>query len=329
MKGMTSHDKALLISIGHATVDAALQTPENVGSSSAGPGAGGRSVFFTSGGRRVRLSIRQESPLSVIPEGDGVIIEKDGEVIAEGYLEPIGSHCPRQAYITVSERCSFHCAFCPVPLLNGQIKSRERILSIIDEVYISGDLEAISLTGGVEQSPERELDRMTGLVEELVREYDVPIGVSVYPTSESSDALFAAGADEVKYNVETMDPEIFARVCPDLSLNQVLTELSHASQVFGKDRVSSNMIIGLGETDETVISGVRHLAGIGVIPVLRAVAINPSLPLPGAVRPSADRLLTLAESTKEILNKNSLSPLNARTMCLPCTGCDLIPGRDL
>lgn len=326
---MTSRDKALLISIGHAKVDESLQTPENVGCSSAGPGAGGRSIFFTSGGKRIRLSIRQESPLSIRPDGDGVIIEKEGVVIAEGDLERIGSHCPQQAYITVSERCSFNCAFCPVPRLNGPVKSKDKILSIIDEVFIAGDLRAISLTGGVEHTPEKELDRMTGIVEELVREYDVPIGVSVYPTSRSSEALYTAGADEVKYNVETMDPDIFARVCPDLSLEQVITELSHASKLFGKDHVSSNMIIGLGESDETVLSGVARLAGIDVIPVLRAVAINPTLPIPGAARPSADRIFNLAAAAKIILHKNGLSPLNASTMCLPCTGCDLIPDRDL
>jgi biotin synthase-related radical SAM superfamily protein len=327
--GMTSQDKALLISIGHATVDKALQTLENVGSSSAGPGAGGRSVFFSSGGRRVRLSIREQSPLTVRPDGDGVVIEKDGEVFAEGILEPIGAHCPHQAYITVSERCSFKCAFCPVPHMNGPIKSTDRILAIIDKVFLAGDLQAISLTGGVENSPEQELDRMVGIVKELVHEYDVPVGVSVYPTNGSSDALYAAGAEEVKYNVETMDPAIFSRVCPDLSLERVISELSYAARLFGKDHVSSNMIIGLGESDETVIKGVDLLTGIGVIPVLRAVSINPSLPLPGAARPTADRILNLAFATKERLHAHDLSPLHAHTMCLPCTGCDLIPDRDL
>ena len=326
---MTPRDKALLISIGHARVDPELLTEEYVGSSTAGPGAGGRSVFFTDGNRRVRLSIRNESPLLIKKEKDGVIIEKDGKIIAEGELEPIGSHCPQQAYITVSERCMYHCAFCPVPHLNGQIKSRERVISMIDQVYLSGDLRAISLTGGVSESPEKELDRMSNLVEDLVREYDVPVGVSVYPTAGSSDELYAAGAHEVKYNVETMDPAIFPRVCPDLSLDRVLEELKYAAPLFGKDHVSSNMIIGLGESDETVISGVNTLAQIGVIPVLRAISINPNLPLPGATRPSADRLYHLATSSKEILGKYGLSPVHARTMCLPCTGCDLIPYRDL
>lgn len=120
-----------------------------MGSSTAGPGAGGKSVFFTAGGRRVRLSIREESPLLIKPAYDGVVIEKEGQIIVQGDLEPIGSHCPEQAYITVSERCCFHCTFCPVHGLNGQIKSKEQIFSIIDKVSRTTALHAISLTGGL------------------------------------------------------------------------------------------------------------------------------------------------------------------------------------
>jgi len=326
---LTPWDKAKLISIGHAKVDPELQTEEYVGRSTAGPGAGGRSVFFTDGKRRVRLSIKNESPLRIRKENGGVVIEINGEILAEGSLEPVGAHCPQQAYITVSELCAFHCAFCPVPRLNGQIKCREQIISMIDQVYLSGDLRAISLTGGVTETPEKELNRMEGLVKDLVREYDVPIGVSVYPIAGSSEELYAAGAHEIKCNVETMDPVIFSRFCPDLDLDHILTELKHAVPLYGKNRVSSNMIIGLGESDETVISGVEKLASIGVLPILRAISINPGYPLEGASRPSAERLYHLAQSSKKILGEYNLSPLHTRTMCLPCTGCDLIPDRGL
>ncbi len=170
---------------------------------------------------------------------------------------------------------------------------------------------------------------MEGLVKDLVREYDVPIGVSVYPTAGSSEELYAAGAHEIKYKVETMDPVLFSRFCPDLGLDHVLNELKHAVPLYGKNRVSSNMIIGLGESDETVISSVEKLASIGVLPILRAISINPDYPLEGASRPSAERLYHLAQSSKKILGEYNISPLHARTMCLPCTGCDLIPDRDL
>ncbi|MEN6342645.1 MAG: hypothetical protein ABFC89_08815 [Methanospirillum sp.] len=79
----------------------------------------------------------------------------------------------------------------------------------------------------------------------------------MYPTKTSSADLFAAGACEIKYNVETMDPEIFARVCPGLSLPDILLALQGAVEIFGRSRVSSNVILGLGETDECVRDGAK------------------------------------------------------------------------
>lgn len=325
---LTSEKKAECISIGSVRLDPALEIPEYIGRSTAGPGAGGRSIFFLSDNRRVRLSIRDTSPLSIRPDGDGVVIEHNGTLVASGSIEPVGAHCPHQAYITISERCVFSCAFCPVHRLQGPVKSTDDVLALIEEVFTRGDLEAISLTTGIEKTPDDEISRMEHLVKTLRREYDVPIGVSVYPTTDSSDRLFAAGADEVKYNVETMDHHLFTRICPDQDLDYILSSLRYAGRLFGKNHASSNIIIGLGESDENVISGVDEIASYGVIPILRPVVIHPSNPIPGASRPSAERLLRLGSSAKEAFSKHGVSPLHAKTMCLPCTGCDLTPFRD-
>ena len=169
---------------------------------------------------------------------------------------------------------------------------------------------------------------MEDLVKGLIQEYDVPIGVSVYPTEDSSDVLYSAGADEVKYNVETMDRNLFQVICPEQKHDEILSSLKYAADLFGKDHVSSNIIIGLGETDSNVISGVKELASYGVIPILRPVVIGQKNRIPGAIRPSAARLIDLGNQTKELFLQYNLSPLNARTMCLPCTGCDLTPFRD-
>ena len=125
---LTPEIKAELISIGGIRVHPALKLPEYIGRSTAGPGAGGQSVFFSSDGKRVRLSLRDDSILLMRPEKEGVVIEKNGEIIAEGDIEPVGAHCPHQAYITVSERCEFHCAFCPVPPSSGTCKEQGRNL---------------------------------------------------------------------------------------------------------------------------------------------------------------------------------------------------------
>jgi len=329
-RGLTAETKALLISIGSAAIDPSLLAGELKTTATAGPGAGGSSFFIRSGSHRVRLSINPDSPLNVIPWKDGVAVKKEGNIIAFGTLERPLCHCPRQAYITVSERCIYDCKFCPVPILNGHVKTLEEIVAMVEDAGKAGDLTAISLTSGVAESPEKEVAYMVKVVQELAGRFDLPIGVSVYPTASSSEDLFAAGASEIKYNVETMDPAIFSLVCPGLSLDAVISALEGAVRVFGRNRVSSNFIIGLGESDECVEAGIERLAKIGVITNLRPISAHPLRK--GAItveRPSSYRLLRLNRINKGIIERYGLSVMEARTMCLPCTGCDLVPQRDL
>ena len=63
------------------------------------------------------------------------------------------------------------------------------------------------------------------------------------------DRLKEAGADEIKLNLETFDPEIFKKVCGELDLDWIMEALEHAVEVFGRGKVTSNIIIGMGESD--------------------------------------------------------------------------------
>jgi len=328
---MNAKIKAMLLSIGSADIEEELlREAARTTIPSAGPGAGLESFFLKSGGHRIRLSINKNSPLKVVRDGNNVAVTKDGKAIVVGKLEPALSHCPNQAYLTLSGRCIYDCKFCPVPKLDGEVKGLDKILQLVEDAHCSGQLKAISLTSGVESSPVDEVKKAVSIVKALRKRYNVPIGISVYPTDTSSEELKEAGATEIKYNVETMDPEIFARYCPELSLGYVLTSLEKAVGIFGKNRVSSNFIIGLGESDECVLTGVKRLAEIGVIPNLRPISPHPLRAGETIVmRPSAERLLALAEATRIVLEDYGLRADQAETMCLACTGCDITPHRDV
>ncbi|MCC4770311.1 radical SAM protein [Methanosarcina sp. DH2] len=322
--------KAELLSIGSVRIDPALLPVQLKSLATAGPGAGVSSIFFRSGERRVRLTINELSPLRAVAKDGKVVLIKGDNVIARGMLEHPLCHCPEQAYITLSEKCVYDCKFCPVPKMEGGIKDSKKVHRMVAEAYATGELKAISLTSGVAVSPEKEVQRMEDIVKQLKREYDLPVGVSVYPTKHSSERLYAAGACEIKYNVETMDPEIFRRVCPDLSLQIVLDSLENAVDYFGRNRVSSNFIIGLGESDETVRKGLKQLTDRYVIPILRPISPHPLRKDAISIhRPSANRLLKLGGVLKEMLDCQSLCAEKSQTMCLLCTGCDLTPHRDL
>ncbi|AEH60249.1 Radical SAM domain protein [Methanosalsum zhilinae DSM 4017] len=324
---MKSEVKAELISIGSVDIDESALGDISI--PTAGPGAGKKAFFFRSGNRRVRLSVNHDSPLKAVAIGEGITIYRNDREIARGHLEHELVHCPRQAYITVSEKCIFDCKFCPVPKLGGRVKTFEEVMSILEMAYSTGNLDSISITSGIYDSPEGEVERVARIVRES-RKYEVPIGVSVYPTEESSRILKQAGASEIKYNVETMDCDLYSEVCPDQDLDYTLNKLEEAVELFGKNRVFSNFIIGLGESDDSVISGIRKLASLGVIPILRVAGLHPLRA--GEVyvdRPDSKRILFLTRKLREILDYHGLRADISRTMCLPCTGCDMNPHIDL
>ncbi len=319
--------KAFLISLG--TVDLPQQASTSHKVSTAGPGAGGQSVFFRSGPRLVRLSVVAGSPLRLEQREEGCAIMKGDEEIARGQVvEPL-LHCPEQAYITVSERCIYDCRFCAVPKLRGGVKSQEAIRRMVEGAQKTGSLRAISLTSGVEVSPEHEGKRVAEIVADL-KSFDVPVGVSVSQFPGVNRMLRAAGADEVKYNLETVERDLFQRVCPGISFEGIWDALAEAVGIFGRNRVFSNVIVGLGESDRALRAGIDELAEMGVLPVLRAVYPHPlRVGEVEMARPSAERMLRLASHLKRALEKNELQGELALTGCYRCTGCDLAPGRDL
>jgi biotin synthase-related radical SAM superfamily protein len=297
---------------------------EFISRSTAGPTAGGEgSVFFSKGGRRLRLSLNRNGRVVLHHHGAGKVTLRAGNTETEGILEPAGLHCPRQAYVNVSERCIFHCRYCTVPLLGGGTKDPEVIEQRVREVL--DRVDAISITSGVGESLEAEEARVLALVRRLVP-LGKPVGVSIYPLPGTPRRLHDLGVAEVKWNLEAATPELFATMCPGLDYGAVWRALRESVHLFGKGRVYSNLIFGLGETDAELERCIDDLASAGVIPVLRP--LNPSAELAGFPRPSGERILAVCDMLGEALRRHGLDTRVARTMCTACTGCDLVPGRD-
>ncbi|MDR2944342.1 MAG: radical SAM protein [Methanosarcinales archaeon] len=330
---MTAEIKAFLLSIGAAdTEDEKMVLPTL--KSTAGPSAGSSgSVFIASNGRRVRLNLDKNAPLKIrkIPgtaDEIAVFFQAGSDPVVTGKIEPALAHCPEQAYLNLSEKCIFDCKYCSVPILRGHTKTKEETLKIIKDAFSKGNAKAISITSGVEKTPEGELERVLELMPEL-KKMNVPVGVSIYPVSGGSEKLKKAGVSEVKYNIEAADPEIFKRVCSDLSETAVFDELEEAVRLFGRGKVFSNVIAGLGETDESIERMIEKLADLGVISCVRPIYENALRKNDCFMeRPSKERLLKLFEAQKKISQKYDLCPEKSETMCSLCTGCDMVPGRD-
>lgn len=329
--------KATLISGGAVRVPKGYRIPVRISRSTAGPGAGSRSVVFSFGGMRIKKAISTEQG-EFFYDPDERTISKGGEVIVRDVsISPVAFHCPEQAFFNLEQRCIFNCLFCPSPHLRGGITDSldgMKITSMIRQC--KEPIHSIALTSGVRDTVNDTVDRMVSCVSVLREEFpDLTIGVEPYVDDFSQiDRLFEAGASEIKINVETATDELFEVFCPSLDRNNIFTMLAHAIDVFGRNKVSSNIIFGLGETDDDLRCIMERLCLMGVTPTLRGLRINgfvaEALAKEGIIRtPSPERLVSAARMQKEILERYGLDIKGFDTMCLRCTCCDLVPFTDL
>ena len=342
VKPETARKKAELLAGGVVRIPKDFRLPFPPSKSTAGPGAGSVSIVFAFGNTRAKKPISRESGEFDLQEDAGrFAITRGGTTfIKDVQLVPTLLHAPYQAFVNLDNACVMNCKFCASPRL-GQHGTKgltdEKIIAMIMEATKNPGFESVAFTSAVAESPAMTVERMARLVKE-VRDLlpKVPIGVEPYATRpDHVNMLREAGADEIKLNIESFDRDIFEKICPNRDYDTILHMINHAGEVFGKNRVCSNIIFGLGESDENILEGTKVLANMGGVATLRALRRNDYNledleSVLGPLEPvTADRMLSLAREQKKILQEYGLSTLAFRTMCHTCLSCDIVPFWDV
>lgn len=335
--------KATLILGGPVKIPEGMDLPFRPSCSTAGPGAGSTGMVLSFEGMRVKKAIsRQKGEFELVPKGSNrYLLKRDGGVFLEDLeIQPVVFHAPEQAFFNLDNRCIYGCTFCASPLLDEEREkghTPESVIRTIVEQHGRTGFDAVAITSGVPDTPEATVERVIQVVKGVRDQLPgVTIGVEPYISSLGQiDRLKDAGANEMKINIETFDRDIFSRVCPCKDYDAILCSIEHAVEVFGRGKVTSNIIIGLGESDENVLAGVEALAGMGCVATLRALRMNAinREGLTGAIgdtmRVDEERLLRLAKAQQVILERHGLTTLSFKTMCNRCGCCDLVPFVDI
>ena len=334
--------KAILILGGPVKIPADLHLGFKPSRSTAGPGAGSTTFVMSFEGMRIKKAFnREQGEFELVQKDDHFSLLRHGTHFLDRVeISPALFHSPEQAFFNLEQACIYRCAFCTSPRLGKDVLkdlTPQKVVDMIVDASQRPDLKAVALTSAVSREPSETVRKMEFVVREVRRRLgpEMPIGVEPYIARlEDIDLLKAAGADEIKLNIETYDEDIFAKVCGEQDLAWILQALTYAVQVFGRGQVTSNIIIGMGESDENVLAGVEALAQLGVVPSLRPLRVNdinrqPLREAIGEVPPvTPERLLRLNRAAKEILKKHGLTTMSYRTMCHECGCCDIVPFRD-
>lgn len=326
--------KAELLSNGKISVSKEMKNVFSM--SNAGPDAGMRTIVFSFSGRNVKLEVTREKNVFSLKKNNDVfqIFKNNGLYVDDVKILPTPFHAPNQVFINLSNRCIYDCRFCVSNCLRNIGYSSEEWANFVTRA-LNDDVKSVSITSSIPEHPGKTIEDIVYVIRRIRKFSNIPIGVEAYTTDFSDiDRLKDAGVDELKINIQTYDRNIFSKVCPNLDYNGILKTLEHGVEVFGKNKVCSNIIIGMGETDETVLKGVGKLAGMGVVANIRMLRVNRynRMSLENSIgsseNVSPERLVSLALAQKEILEMHHLTT-RFRTMCHACTCCDIEPWRDV
>jgi biotin synthase len=186
---------------------------------------------------------------------------------------------PTTAYLMThtEEGCVGNCTFCPQARESPSGKSR--LSRVLWPTYPSAAvLEALS------KAPEEELMRICiqavnypgyfeevhSLLQGLRAATDTPVSLDTCPLSrEQMLELKEAGLDRIGIPLDAATPLLFdmvkgSEVRGPFSWGDHMEALRGAVEVFGRGRVMSNLIIGIGETEEEAANFIQELMDMGV-----------------------------------------------------------------
>lgn len=291
---------------------------------------------------RVRLVV-SDSPvflLDIDHQGHMNLMDfKTGESLLDNVIiEDAVIHAPMQLFLGLYEYCRIGCKFCPL----GKVQSKfihyslDSIFADIEKSNSKG-YTSIGITTAIPYhlASEDVVDEMIFVVTKIREKVgaDIPIGVSTrIPSKEKILRLREAGATEARLNIEVPDLELSKKLMPNKPMEEIFRCIEMACTVFGRGKVSSNIVLGLGEEDDSVIQCIKRLAEVGAIATL-----YPFDPFESEIcattsnfqRPDAERIYRLAVAHKEILERYKLDPRTLMTMCPACAASHILPGKDL
>lgn len=332
--------KTDLLLAGTIVLDRKLKLPFPLSRSSAGPEVGSLTLILAFANTRVKLRVTRndgDSPYRLVESTNDQATGQTTYSIMRGQevflqdVTPIWTpiHALGQAFINIDANCRYHCLFCSSPDLGNYRRiSNERWVRHIRKFAESGDVHSIAITSGIPTTIPENIDDFVCILTS-VRDLGLAMGVEPYVDEKDQlQRLYDAGARELKLNIQSWDRTIFDTICPELDRDTILDMLGHGVEIYGRNNVCSNLIIGLGESDESVIEGVEDLARMGVAVNLRKLHLNRQnearLRRSLTIEPvTSERFLGLREKQKEIFLRHGINTNRFRTMCFPCGACDL------
>jgi radical SAM protein (TIGR04043 family) len=137
-----------------------------------------------------------------------------------------------------------------------------------------------------------------------------------------------AGADSIGIHLEAFDQGVRERIMPGkarIGVDYYFAAFRKAVELFGVGQVSSYVIVGLGESPQSIIAGCQRLVDVGVYPVV--VPLRPILgtAMQDAAPPSPETMALIYRAVAGMLEQRGMSHADSKAGCARCGACSGLP----
>lgn len=232
------------------------------------------------------------------------------------------------------------CRFCTIEesLRSGATTAVKRPAELAEvaeaAVRLDGVTQMVMTTGTSAGSDRgaRHLSRCVRAVKAAVPA--LPIQVQCEPPADLAviAELREAGADAIGIHIESLDDEVRRRWMPGKAT--VPTARYHdawreAVRVFGRNQVSTYLLVGLGEDPDELVTGAAELIDMGVYPF-----VVPFRPQPGSLAVDIDRagapdaavVEKVSREVAALLSMAGMAGADQRAGCAACGACSVLQG---
>jgi radical SAM protein (TIGR04043 family) len=236
---------------------------------------------------------------------------------------------------TVVQKCIYwgtdeQCGFCGIELTRGEhtiaVKTPDQLAEVCTAARdFDGAVDVTLTTGSINRRDRgaRYISRCAAAIKDAS---GLPIQVQFEPPDDPSvlEQVAGAGVDAVGIHIETFDPDVLARVAAGKAkcgIEGYFRCWERAVQLFGRGRVTTYVILGMGERPELIEEGCRRAIELGVYPF-----VVPLRPIPGTLMadtppPEASYVASLYRSVSEMLAASGLDHVEAKAGCARCQAC--------
>ncbi len=243
---------------------------------------------------------------------------------------------------TVVQTCiryeeSQRCRFCAIEeALTAKsttaVKSPAQLAEVAEAAVRLDGVRQVVMTTGTSAGRDRGARHLARCVR-AVRQAAPSLAIQVQCEPPSDLAVITdlrqAGADSIGIHVESMDDEVRRRWTPGkatVPLDRYREAWAEAVRVFGRNQVSTYLLLGLGEEPDDVVVWAAELAAMGVYPF-----VAPFRPLAGtlavqdgAVAPDPAMVDDVTRRVAAVLLAHGMRGSDQRAGCAACGACSAL-----